>query len=1463
ILNSLVSPARIYFKITAINKTGLRTESQIGNFTTPADVYVPADMFGVMDFSRPIQVSITNPSIPSVSYAINGYSGQQALTSTSTPAAVWIDSSALAGGSKELSLTFDGFSYTQRIVIDTDYSSRNFRLARLVVDNGGTYDAAAPGGSMVHSVIAQAADQVMESGQSRLYLGYLSGIDPVAPSSATLGAVSGPGTGAVTLSWADAGDDANVGTAMSYELRKAQFEITAENFNQASLVPLTLPSPTRGEGGQGQGGQGQGIIMTPLLAGTTRQFLVSGLADGTTYFFALKVMDELLNYSISNTVSAKTFEMAQSTDSIGGSPVVSFVSQVPGITISQVDMAVSTPAVALATSATAAQGLVFAGPVYDIINPLPSLPGGAVITFHYQDLDDPSLEEDLRIYQFNPSLNQWIMVADVPPDTANNVISAPVASLSLFSVMLKDRKPPMTTAQFINGEQFRSSQGRLFASSNTLFGFLAQDPALGRMPGSGTAGTQYRLDLSQEEPFIAFTQPFGLTEGFHTLDFRSWDMAGNTETVRSLAAGIDAAGPRVSSLTADAATIETADGLVVFAPTATIIATVIDPVVSQVASGLKSVSYSVDRGSFTVYEIASPCSAELQGRSYDQRPWPPEARNDIITSSFFSVTLGAGLHLLKIQAQDNVGNALDQTFKIVVGDNLPPRTTLAVLEPSFTAVSGPDLQNSALNASSVSLPITFVSPMTIMTLTSTDDLREPADGQGSGVSRVFAGLNEVFVSTFANPSPAIGQMFTSSFVFFGIPDGLYDFKFSGEDVVGNKEQIVTMVIAIDRLGPLTKENGTLYATSKDTFGFVAMDNLSGVKEITYQIDEGSTEAFAGIPISFTQEGRFKLRFSAIDQLGNQGFPMELTIIVDDTAPTFSGLEPITIEAEDLRNALTGLEVVDGSARLITKKAWPISYEGNVLPENNTPPFKVWRMAGNYQESLENGIYRVDFPGPRQDYNDIILQWSNLQTKLDAGFTIEMRARINEQARIYLELYNINPFITQFYSTADIFNEHMSAYVRGAPAPYWHIVNFAPGAFHVFRWVYRAQGMLLFLDGNLVTRIDYQTPGQTSVSDFVQALVGSMVSISGSVEVDYIRINDQEALEPSEPAVDLVVLEGSIETPFLDLPEITKIAGFRANQDPKEGQIIHEFTTDGASFLPIEELAQTDLTSRKIKFRSTLNRDSLEKASPTLDSFSFELKRLVSLSAQALGPLKPGPADISFITSERLISSPTVTVDGGQAFDGHAAPSLSWRYAYNLSSSAPSGVFPVKIEGADLAGNAGTDMSVSLIQDFTAPAIAMADPKENGKFIAIISSIPVNISLTDNFDPNPTFTKLELVQVENKGLLRGPTIFAVSPGDWVDPFSIDDGLWVLEAEAKDWVANSTRVVSGVFEVIHDIMPPRTSLQIGNPKLLTSTNTAGTVPGGAGISFLTKNSLLNLVSLDDLITAGDGIGLGAAL
>ncbi|MBI4669590.1 MAG: hypothetical protein HY747_10500, partial [Elusimicrobia bacterium] len=182
---------------------------------------------------------------------------------------------------------------------------------------------------------------------------------------------------------------------------------------------------------------------------------------------------------------------------------------------------------------------------------------------------------------------------------------------------------------------------------------------------------------------------------------------------------------------------------------------------------------------------------------------------------------------------------------------------------------------------------------------------------------------------------------------------------------------------------------------------------------------------------------------------------------------------------------------------------------------------------------------------------------------------------------------------------------------------------------------------------------------------------------------------------------------------------------------------------------------------------------------------------------------------------------------------------------------------------DRLGNKEQIKPVSIVSDGTPPQIAISSPTEGMKFIATISSIPVNVSLMDNFDPNPTFTKLELVQVENKGLLRGPTVFAVNSGDWVDPFNIDDGLWVLEAEAKDWVANSTRVVSGVFEVIHDIMPPRTSLQIGDPKLLTSTNTAGTVPGGAGISFLTKNSLLNLVSLDDLITAGDGIGLGAAL
>ena len=110
--------------------------------------------------------------------------------------------------------------------------------------------------------------------------------DLTAPSAiANLGASNETST-SVTLSWTAPGDDGNVGTATTYDIRYSTSNITAGNFSAATQV-ANEPSPK--------------------AAGSAETFVVTGLASGTGYFFAVKTADEVPNWSgLSNVVSRTT-----------------------------------------------------------------------------------------------------------------------------------------------------------------------------------------------------------------------------------------------------------------------------------------------------------------------------------------------------------------------------------------------------------------------------------------------------------------------------------------------------------------------------------------------------------------------------------------------------------------------------------------------------------------------------------------------------------------------------------------------------------------------------------------------------------------------------------------------------------------------------------------------------------------------------------------------------------------------------------------------------------------------------------------------------------------------------------------------------------------------------------------------------------------------------------------------------
>jgi hypothetical protein len=155
----------------------------------------------------------------------------------------------------------------------------------------------------------------------------------------------------VALTWTSPGDDGNVGTATTYDIRYSTAAITSANWASATQVT--------GE-------------PSPKTAGGSESFTVTGLNPSVTYYFAIETADEVPNWStLSNVVSKATAAEAVAPSAIAnlgaGSETATSVSlswTAPGDdgnvgTAAQYDVRYSTAAITAAnfSSATRATGV--------------------------------------------------------------------------------------------------------------------------------------------------------------------------------------------------------------------------------------------------------------------------------------------------------------------------------------------------------------------------------------------------------------------------------------------------------------------------------------------------------------------------------------------------------------------------------------------------------------------------------------------------------------------------------------------------------------------------------------------------------------------------------------------------------------------------------------------------------------------------------------------------------------------------------------------------------------------------------------------------------------------------------------------------------------------------------------------------------------------------------------------------
>ncbi|MBN2092230.1 Ig-like domain-containing protein [candidate division KSB1 bacterium] len=123
--------------------------------------------------------------------------------------------------------------------------------------------------------------------------------DTIAPNAINDLAIINQSTSSMMLQWTVPGDDGNTGLASSYEIRYSKANITEANFNEAMLA-VDLP--------------------LPVEPGTLQTFVVSGLSPSTSYFFAIKTLDEAHNVApLSNITSGATISALQSVDNFNRS----------------------------------------------------------------------------------------------------------------------------------------------------------------------------------------------------------------------------------------------------------------------------------------------------------------------------------------------------------------------------------------------------------------------------------------------------------------------------------------------------------------------------------------------------------------------------------------------------------------------------------------------------------------------------------------------------------------------------------------------------------------------------------------------------------------------------------------------------------------------------------------------------------------------------------------------------------------------------------------------------------------------------------------------------------------------------------------------------------------------------------------------------------------------------------------
>jgi hypothetical protein len=221
---------------------------------------------------------------------------------------------------------------------------------------------------------------------------------------------------------------------------------------------------------------------------------------------------------------------------------------------------------------------------------------------------------------------------------------------------IRDLTPPVTRI-YVNGVAASSGTVDYIQAGSTIT-LIASDPLIEGF-SSGVAFSTFTVAKLNSQGWVTvgggtYSGPIiASDEGYYTFYYQSVDNAGNWEAQKNRKRRVDGT-PPITELQVSGSTSTDAQGSLVISTGSYLSFTSTDPVSNGVASGLKEISFSLNRGTYTIY-----------GTPF---------------------TLAPGTHTLSYYGVDNVGNQAEvKTVSLNVPAPItPPATKVSVsLDPKL------------------------------------------------------------------------------------------------------------------------------------------------------------------------------------------------------------------------------------------------------------------------------------------------------------------------------------------------------------------------------------------------------------------------------------------------------------------------------------------------------------------------------------------------------------------------------------------------------------------------------------------------------------------------------------------------------------------------------------------------------------------------------------------------------------